>query len=444
MIGGFMLRFCLSLLAAALLLTTTIVCAEESNNTGPAIETVAQVPHLDVDAAVNAYLATISPEARARSDAYFEGGYWLTLWDFLIGLGIAWLLLGTSLSQRIRNRVEAITRFRWLQPALYGIAYIVLVTLVTLPWSAYEGYFREHQYNMSNQTFSDWLIDQAKGLGVGAVMGAAAFMAIYAVIRRAPRMWWLWGSVVTIALIVFQIVISPTYLEPVFNKFYPLPDSELKSQILSLARANEIPVDQVYEYDASKQTKRISAHVSGIFGTAQISLNDNLMARSSPDEIKAVLAHEMGHYVLNHIYKTVMAMSIVFVIGFAFASWAFERVSARNPQWSIRDATDVAGAPLLIAILSTFMFVLTPIQNSITRTMEAEADAFGLNAAREPDGFAKAAVQLSEYRKMQPGPWEEILFYDHPSGFNRIRRAMIWKAENLSAPAPINSDVSQK
>jgi STE24 endopeptidase len=296
---------------------------------------------------------------------------------------------------------------------------------------------------MSNQTLIEWLIDQLKGLGLGVIFGAIAFAAIYAVIRKAPKMWWLWGSAVVMALLVFQIVISPAYLEPVFNQFYPLPESDLKLQILSLARANEIPVTQVYEYDASKQTTKISAHVSGVFGTAQISMNDNLMTRASPEEIKAVLAHEMGHYVLNHIYKTILAIGVIIVVGFAFVAWAFSRLTASKVHWGIRDASDPAGAPLLLAIFSVFMFALTPIQNTITREMEAEADAFGLNAARQPDGFAKAAVQLSEYRKMQPGPWEEILFYDHPSGFNRIRRAMIWKAENIHAPDIAAYDAKQ-
>jgi STE24 endopeptidase len=423
----------LLLFVAALMLTGAPVHAEES--TGKSATPASEQPRpFDVDAATAAYLATMSPEAHARSDAYFEGGYWLTLWDFIIGLAVAWLLVAAGWSRRWRDLAERMTRFKWLQPALYGIAYVAVVSLVTLPWAAYEGYFREHQYAMSNQTLVAWLVDQLKGLGIGVIFGAIVFAAIYAVIRKASKTWWLWGSMVMMTLLVFQIVIGPAYLEPVFNQFYALPESDLKQEILSLARANEIPVTQVYEFDASKQTTKISAHVSGVLGTAQISMNDNLMNRASPEEIKAVLAHEMGHYVLNHGYKSILAFGVIIVVGFAFVSWVFSRLAARYPHWGIAGASDVAGAPLLIAIFSVFMFVLTPIQNTITREMEAEADAYGLNAARQPDGFAKAAVQLSEYRKMQPGFWEEVFFFDHPSGFNRIRRAMIWKAENVHTP----------
>jgi len=210
--------------------------------------------HFDPDRATAAYMATMSPEAHARSDAYFEGGYWLTLWDFVTGMLLAWLLLGMRWSARMRDWAERVTRLRWLQTALYAFQYIVITTIVLLPWAAYEGYFREHQYGMSNQTLVAWLIDQFKGLVLTLILGSLGAMAVYAVIRRFTRTWWLWGSLVAIVFLVFTIAIGPTYLEPVFNRFYPLADSPLKQQILSLARANQIPVKQVYEFDASKQT----------------------------------------------------------------------------------------------------------------------------------------------------------------------------------------------
>jgi STE24 endopeptidase len=391
--------------------------------------------HFDADVATRAYLATLSVAAHTRSDAYFEGGYWLILWDFLLGLAVAGVLLGTGLSRRMRLWSERVTRWTWLQTALYGAQYLVISTVLLLPWSAYEEYFREHQYGMSNQTLPLWLSDTAKGLLVTLVFGIVAITVIYAVIRRAPKTWWLWGSLVAVAIVAVLITVAPTYVEPVFNKFYPLPESPLKAQILSLARANGIPVTQVYEFDASRQTTKMSAHVSGMFGTAQISLNDNLMNRASPEEVRAVLGHEMGHYVLNHDTKLLLSFGLVIVIGFAWLPWAYERIARRyGGRWGIGDVRDVAGLPLLAALFSCYMFVLTPVNNTITRTVEAEADAFGLNAARQPDGFAQAVMHLSEYRKMQPGKWEEIIFFDHPSGWDRIHRAMVWKAENIDTP----------
>jgi STE24 endopeptidase len=399
--------------------------------------------HFDPDRATAAYMATMSAEAHARSDAYFEGGYWLTLWDFVTGMLLAWLLLGTRWSARMRDWAERVTRLRWLQTALYAFQYIVITTIVLLPWAAYEGYFREHQYGMSNQTLVAWLIDQFKGLVLTLILGSLSAMAVYAVIRRFTRTWWLWGSLVAIVFLVFTIAIGPTYLEPVFNRFYPLADSPLKQQILSLARANQIPVKQVYEFDASKQTTKISAHVGGLLGSAQISLNDNLINRSSPEEVIAVLGHEMGHYVMNHIYKGILLYGILAVVGFALLAWSYDAVAARyGPRCGLRDASDVAGLPLMVALFSVYGFVLTPVLNTDTRVMEAEADAFGLNASRQPDGFAQAALHLSEYRKMQPGRVEEFIFFDHPSGWNRIHRAMVWKAENIDAPDIVSYDAA--
>jgi STE24 endopeptidase len=301
--------------------------------------------------------------------------------------------------------------------------------------SLYQDFFREHQYGLSNQNFGQWMGDQFKGLLVGLILGTLALIIVYAVIRKVQRSWWLWGAVVLIVFGVFSATIAPVYIAPLFNTYKALPDSPLKAQILSMARANGIPADNVYEFNASKQSKRISANVSGMFGTTRISLNDNLLNRSTPAEIKAVMGHEMGHYVLNHVYKGIAFFGIIIVIGFALVQWAFGKLHARyGVRWGIRDVADVAGLPLLIALFSVYMFLMTPVTNTLTRTTEAEADAFGLNAAREPDGFARAALQLSEYRKMHPGPVEEFIFFDHPSGWNRIHRAMIWKAEHINDP----------
>jgi STE24 endopeptidase len=426
-------RVVLAIVALALIALTSVGSSQPAS-AADTPSSVAASAHFDADTATTAYLATMTPAARARSDAYFEGGYWLILWDFVITLLLAWALLGSRLSARMRDFAVRLTRFRWAQTALYAIQYFILTTVVTLPWAAYEGYFREHQYGMSNQELTGWLGDHAKGLFITLIFGTLTAVAIYAVIRKLPKKWWLWGSVVVIGFLIFQIAISPTYLEPVFNKFYPLAESPLKQRILSLARANGIPAKQVYEFDASKQTTKISAHVSGVAGSAQISLNDNLMNRASPEEVEAVVGHEMGHYVLNHIYKGVLALGVLIVIGFAFTSWAFGRVTLEfGERWDVRDIADVAGLPLLVALFSVYVFALTPVLNTIVRTMEVEADAFSLNAARQPDGAAQAVLQLSEYRKMRPGPVEEVVFFDHPSGWTRIHQAMVWKAENLSA-----------
>jgi STE24 endopeptidase len=388
--------------------------------------------HFDAEAATNAYLAEMPATARARSDAYFEGGYWLILWDFLYGVVIALLLLTLRWSARMRDLAERMTRVRPLQTAIYWIEYAILTAILGAPLAIYEGYFREHQYGLATQTFGPWMVDQLKELLLTVVFGAIVVAVLFGVVRRLPRTWWLWGALVTFLFVTLAVLIGPVYILPLFNKVTPLNDPALTARILRLARANGIPAKDVYMMDASKQTTRMSANVSGIGTTMRITLNDNLLRRGSPEEIEAVMGHEMGHYVLNHVYKGMLFFFVVIVAWFAglyySLQWALRRWGAR---WEIRDVGDTAVLPLVVLITSIFFFVLTPVLNTYTRTQEAEADIFGINASRQPDGFAQAAIHLGEYRKMSPGPVEEWIFFDHPSGRNRIYSAMRWKKENL-------------
>ncbi len=389
----------------------------------------------DPEAATRAYLDTLSPEKKARSDAYFEGGYWLQLWGFLYGLGVAWLLLGTGISARLRDLAERISRFRALQTALYGLGYILLTTVLTFPLTLYQGFFREHSYGLATQGFGGWMRDQAVGLVVGVILGTALLVALYAVIRRAPRTWWIWGSAVGIVFLTVIMLISPVYLDPLFNTYKPLEDARVRDPILSMARANGVPAKEVYEFDASRQSNRVSANVSGFAGTMRVRLNDNLLNRCTLPEIKAVMGHELGHYVLHHVYEMLIEFGIVLVVALAFVRWGFERARRRwGERWGIRGIGDVAGLPLVLALVSIYFFVLTPVTNTIIRSNEQEADIFGLNAAREPDGFAATALKLAEYRKLEPGRLEEWVFFDHPSGRARIEMAMRWKAEHLDDP----------
>ena len=391
----------------------------------------AQLPK-DPEAATQAYMARLSPQAKARSDAYFEGSYWLQLWGLLYGIGVAWLLLATRVSAGMRDFAERVTRFKPLHIMLYTVAYFLAGWLLALPLTIYQGYFREHQYGLANQTFAPWFGEQMISLAVALGISALVFAAIYRVIRAAPRTWWLWGACLGIVFLVIGILIAPIYIDPLFNTYKPLADGPVKQSILSMARANGVPADNVYQFDASKQSNRISANVSGIFGSAAVRLNDNLLERTSLPEIKGVMGHELGHYVLNHIYKFIVEFGVIIVIGFAFLRWSMAWAIARwGARWDVRGPGDTAGMPLLIALFSVYLFVLTPVTNTIVRVAEEEADIFGLNAAREGDGFAEVDLKLTEYRKADPGPVEEFILYDHPSPRKRIYSAMRWKAENL-------------
>ncbi|HEX7424210.1 MAG TPA: M48 family metallopeptidase [Terriglobales bacterium] len=389
-------------------------------------------PHFDAIAATNAYLAQIPPVKTARSDAYFEGGYWMILWDFLYGAVVALLLLNLRWSNRMRDLAERVTRFKPVHTLVYWLQYLVLTTILVFPLTVYEDYFREHKYGLATQTFGPWMGDQMKGLGVGLVLGGLLVMLLFGVVRRYPRTWWIWGAVVTTLFLIFTALIAPVYIVPIFNKVTRLDDPKIVEPILSMARANGIPAKDVYQIDASRQSTRMSANVSGFANTMRITLNDNLLRRGSPEEIQAVMGHEMGHYVLNHVYKFIMFFSIVTVLAFAYLRWALDwTLQHWGEKWQIRGVGDTAVLPLVVLLVSIFGFVITPVMNTFIRTQEYEADMYGLNTSRQPDGEAQADIHLGEYRKMNPSPIEEWIFFDHPSGRNRIYAAMRWKAENL-------------
>lgn len=421
----------LRLLVSLALLTTILASAQTTPSTAQASANTGAASQFDVHAAVEAYFAKMPPARRAQSDAYFEGGYWLILWDFVVSVFVMWLLLHFRWSAKMRNLAERITRFRPLQTAIYWVQFFIVVEILTFPLGLYEGYFREHKYGLLNQTFGPWMGDQLKGLALGIILGAILIVPLFGLVRWLGKTWWVWGAVVMIVFSAFVGVIGPVYIEPLFNRFKLLEDARIKNPILSMARANGIPAKDVYEFDASRQSNRVSAHVSGFANTMRISLNDNLINRCTPAEIQTTMGHEMGHYVLNHEYKGLVMFGVLFVVAFALVDWSLNFALARwGTAWDIRGITDVAVLPLAVIVFSLFFFVTTPITNTITRTMEFEADMYGLNAARQPDAEANVDMFLGEYRKLDPGPVEEFIFYDHPSGRVRITAAMRWKAEH--------------
>src|SRR5215472_4928873 len=392
-------------------------------------------PDFDVDKATAAWLGLMSPDQRRLSDEYFEGVYWLQLWEAVYTIGVMALLLATGLSRRMRELAERASRRPLINVAIYTAMFVLAAFVLGLPFDVYAGFLREHQYGLSNLSFGHWLREALIGLAVSLVLGAVAFSLLYAAVRRAGARWWIWATGLTFVFYLFLTLIDPLLIAPLYNDYRPLPAGAVRDAVASLARANEIPTDHLEWFDASKQTTRISANVSGLWGVARINLNDNLLDKTSMPEIKAVLGHEMGHYVMGHFFKLTVYLTLVLAIVYIVLHFAFDRALARwGPRWGLRDRADCAALPLAFAIFTLIWLALLPLRNTVIRDVEAEADAYGLNAAREPEGFAMAAMRLSTYRKIAPGPVEEFIFYDHPSGYERVRRAMIWRKENLALP----------
>jgi STE24 endopeptidase len=422
----------ITLLGVAFVIVAMPVCAEE--NPAPPAAAAESPSAVAPAAATEAWLATVPRDEREKSDAYFEGKYWLLLWNFLLTAAICIFLLESRISARLRDFAERATKVRSLQIACYAILYFLIVATLTFPLNLYENFLREHQYGLATQSFLPWFREQLIGFGLTIIGGTILLIALYAVFRKAPRTWWAWATAVMVIFLLGVVFIAPVFIEPLFNTYKPLMKPEIRDPILAMARANQIPTRQVFEVDASRQTTRVSANVAGFLGTTRIALNDNLLKQCTLPEIRAVMAHEMGHYVLNHGAKLLTYSGIFLAIGFALTRILFDAAMRRwGVRWGVRTIADPAGLPLLALIFGTLLFLATPCLNTIVRVTEREADAFGINTSREPDGMAKVALKLGAYRKLDPTPLEEFIFFDHPSGRARIRMAMDWKAANLPA-----------
>jgi len=392
--------------------------------------------------ATRAYLDSVPEERRQKTKTYARGNYILDGVDFLYSSLIFIGLLALGISAKMRDLARSISRFRPVQTALYWIQFIILTTIITFPLTIRRSYFREKAYGLLTQPFAGWMNDQLKGLAISCVLGAILLIFLYGVFRRAPRTWWIWGSAVMIAFIILGIAITPVYIQPLFNKFTPVHDAQIRQNVLAMAHEQGISADEVYEMDASKRTDRVSAYVAGLLGTMRIVMFDNTLNRCTPQEIQMIMGHEMGHYVLNHVWKGVAFFAVFIVIGFLIIRWAFARALQKWPSWRVEGIADTAGFPLLVLLLFGFLFLTQPITNSWGRFLEDQADDFGLNASHQPDAAATTFLKLGEYRDLEPNPLIEILFFDHPSGRYRIRNAMEWKAQhpkeisNLKYPNP--------
>ena len=230
-------------------------------------------------------------------------------------------------------------------------------------------------------------------------------------------------------------LLSPIFLLPLINTYTRIQDPAVTTHILKMAHANGISVNDLYQVDASKQTTRVSANVSGLFNTTRITLNDNLLNTASLEEIEAVTGHEMGHYVIHHVvhglFESVIVIFFIFVV---LRAWVESMQRRHGARWRTTSIFDPALLPAVFLAVTIISFLLTPVQNTLTRTQEHEADMFGLNASRQPDGFAQSMLKLSTYRKLSPSPLEEVIFYDHPSGHTRILDSMQWKSQNQGTP----------
>jgi STE24 endopeptidase len=391
----------------------------------------------DPAAATAAYLAQMPPEVHAKATAYTHGGHWLLLWSFVVTLVVALIVIRFGVLGRVQRALTSETRRPVLVPLVLTVVYFGVEWLLSLPWSAYASWYRQRQYGLTSQAFSGWLAESALSTVIGAIFAGFFFAALYALIRRSPRRWWLWSGALAAVFLLFGLLVAPIYIEPLFNEYTPAPPGPVRDAVVAMARANDVPSDKIFIYNGSKQSNAYTANVSGIGGTARVAMSD-VMFKKDADlaEVRGVVGHEMGHYVHQHSLLGALALALLATLAFYLVARCFNPTARLLGAHDVKGIADPSGLPVLIVLVSLLGLIGTPLTNTLARALEADADKFSLEHVHEPDGISKALIKTMEYRAATPGRLEEIIFYDHPSVSSRVRRAMEWKAAHMGAFAP--------
>ncbi len=388
------------------------------------------------------------PEPSDKAMRYYHSGNLLWVIETLWGFAVPALLLFTGLSARLRDAAREVGRNWFFTLVIYGVFFTVATWLLSLPLDWYSGFVREHAYGLSDQTAGKWWRDSLTGLAIGCVATALILWVPYLLLKASPRRWWLYTGLAAIPAIVFLLVVTPVWIEPLFNKFGPMKDKALESQILGLASRAGIEGGRVYEVDKSVDTKTVNAYVTGVFGTKRIVLWDTTLRKLTPPEVLLVMGHEMGHYVLGHV-PMIVAMASVLVL---FGLWVIHRTSggliARyRDRFGFVQLSDVASLPLIALLFSLVTFVLSPALLAFTRYTEHEADRFGLEITRDNHECGTAFVKLQQENLGNPRPslLYKIWRSSHPPLGERIdfcndyrpwEKGEPLKYGNLIRPAP--------
>lgn len=383
----------------------------------------------DPAAATKAYIDALGPEALAKAADYTHGSEWLSFWDVVIAGLVTYLFVRL----RILDRIDAKLGKRGfaLRTFLVCAAFLLLSAIVTLPWDLYTGWWRETAYGRTSQPLGDYLGQGAISLVIGVLLGALFFLGIYALIRRAGKRWWIWSGGLAAAAISLILLLAPVVIEPLFNDYKPVPAGPVRDALVVQAKEAGIDPDRIYMFDGSRQSNNFTANVSGLGHSARIAISDVALKGASLDEVKAVTGHEIGHYVLGHVWIIVIVFSLLAVLLFFLADRLFPRVA--RAFGSDAGIGDPRGFPVLMFLLSLFAFLAQPVLNTLSRTDESAADAYSLQTVNLPDALASALVKTAEYRSPRPNAVEEFVFYSHPSVERRVRAAMEWKAAHPPA-----------
>ncbi|MFB0612414.1 M48 family metallopeptidase [Aurantiacibacter poecillastricola] len=386
-----------------------------------------------IEAETQALMSALSPEELALARDYTTGNHWLILAGLLVSALVTWIIVRSGVLDRLSARLQK--RRPSVRAFLIAAVFMLVDTLLTLPYAIYSGWWRESAYGRTSQPLADYLMQGGISLVLAMLLGGLLLAGIYSLMRRTGRWWWAWSGALVAGGMAFFLLLSPVLIEPLFNQYEPIPEGEVRDAVVTLAVDAGVPEDRVFMYDGSRQSNNFTANVSGVGGNARIAISDVAMDEASLDEVIAVTGHEVGHYVLGHVWRSIAVLSVLAVLIFFLTDRlypAFARLFGTDAPLA-----DPRGLPVFLFTASLLLTLAQPIINTMTRIGEREADAYSLEHARLPDALAAALVKTSEYRYPYAGPLEEAIFYTHPTVENRVRSAMAWKVANMTAePAP--------
>ena len=384
---------------------------------------------MNVEAETARYIDSLGAANLEKAAAYTMGNHWILLWNLVVAGIVTWLIVKWGLLDRIEGKIGE--RRRGLRAFTVSLTYFLVSAVLSLPWTIYASWYRETGYGRTSQPIGDFLFQATLSTLITSLVAALFLMGVYWLIRRTGKRWWLWSGGLFAAGLAFVILLSPVLIEPLFNKYEPVPAGEVRDAVVEMAGRAGVPPDRVFMYNGSRQSNNFTANAGGVGSTARVAISDVALKSASMDEVRAVTGHEIGHYVLKHTWYGIAFFAIATVVLFWLANRLFPRVArAFGSNASIGDPR---GLPVLMFIGAAFMLLISPLLNSFARTIETDADQYSLETENRPDGLASALVKTAEYRYPRPGKLEEILFYDHPSVEARVRRAMQWKAEHPPA-----------
>jgi len=384
-----------------------------------------------VEAATARYIDSLGAANLEKAHAYTVGTHWLLLWNLIAAAIVTWLIVRSGALDRLDRRIGE--RRRGLRAFVLSGTFFLASAVLSLPWTIYASWWREKSYGRTSQPLGDFLGQLTLSTLITSLVGALFLVGVYWLIRKTGKRWWAWSGGLVLVVFAFLSLLTPVVIEPLFNKYEPVPPGQVRDAVVEMAGRAGIPPDKIYVFNGSRQSNNFTANAGGVGSTARVAISDVAYKNATLDEVRAVTGHEIGHYVLKHTWYAILVYSVLAIVLFWLADRLFPRVA--RAFGSNASVGDPRGVPVLIFLVTLCGLLAVPFINSFVRTIETQADLYSLKTENRPDALATALVKTAEYRYPRPNAFEEIIFYDHPSVERRVRMAMEWKYSHRPSAA---------